>query len=273
MSTYAIGDIQGCLQPLLNLLKKVDFSPSRDSLWLAGDLVNRGPESLETLRYLHALGGSVKAVLGNHDLHLIACHHGHRGFGKKDTFSDILDAPEREELIAWLSAQPLIHRDTALGFIMVHAGIPPIWSFDKALELAGEVETVLREDPDLYLSGMYGNQPERWRDDLEGQDRWRSITNYLTRMRFCRADGTLEFATKSELTSPMAGFLPWFEHPRAEEKEKLLFGHWAALMGDTKKPNIIGLDRGCVWGGELYSICLDTEQSHCEDCGLRPTAI
>lgn len=268
MATYAVGDIQGCLQPLKCLLERVNFEPGRDHLWLCGDLVNRGPESLATLRFLYSIRDSVISVLGNHDLHLLAVAWSGDKLKNKDTLQEILDAPDRDELLEWMRHFPLLHHDAALGFAMSHAGIPPIWTLEQALELSRELEAVL-QGPQLgeYLNHMYGNQPDRWDDALEGPERWRLITNYFTRMRFCSADGRLELKCKLGPDQAPKGFAPWFRHPLpALQSSKLIFGHWASLEGKSNTPGLFALDTGCVWGRKLTLMHLESESLlHC-DC-------
>lgn len=259
MSTYVVGDIQGCLQPLKCLLKKVNFKPGKDVLWSVGDVVNRGPKCLKTLRFLYRMRDSLVLVLGNHDLHLLAVAAGARTPNRSDTLDKILAAPDREELLSWLIRQPLIHHQH--GHTLVHAGIPPQWSIKKARKLAAEVEDVLRS-PDCvaFFKQMYGNQPDVWSDDLSGMPRLRVITNYLTRMRYCTADGVLDLESKGP--SPNLGkqkVSAWFSHPhRKTADDKILFGHWASIEGHTDSPNAIGLDTGCVWGGALSLYELET---------------
>lgn len=259
MASYAVGDIQGCLQPLTQLLELARFCPKSDTLWVAGDLVNRGPQSLETLRFIKNLP-STKVVLGNHDLHLLAAAKGHKTLGKKDTLTQILMAPDKQELLGWLQQQSLIHHDKALGYTMVHAGIPPTWSISKTIALANEVETVLRSpDSDNYFRHMYGNTPSQWDDGLKSVERLRVITNYLTRMRFCNAKGTLELETKTDVAPP--GFDAWFRFESHLCKgEQIIFGHWASLLGNTGEDNFIALDTGCVWGGRLTMMRLEDKQ-------------
>jgi len=232
MSWYAIGDIQGCHQELLQLLDIIDFSPSRDKLWVAGDLVNRGPNSLATLETLIGFGSSAECVLGNHDLHLLATIVGVRAPNTKDTIQEILDAPNCEEITQWIRHQPLIRSDQQRNISMVHAGIPPIWSLETAKLLASEVEFALQsKDWKLFLHNMYGNTPLVWDDALKGSDRLRTITNYLTRMRFCTAEGVLDLEDKSHRYSSREGFDAWFEfaNPMLPENHEIIFGHWAAL--------------------------------------------
>ncbi|VUD40378.1 Bis(5'-nucleosyl)-tetraphosphatase, symmetrical [Thalassocella blandensis] len=259
MATYAVGDLQGCLDPLYTLLERVRFDPSQDTLWIAGDLVNRGPQSLATLRFVKGLGECAKIVLGNHDLHLLAAAHGHKKIGKKDTIKPILDASDSDDLLNWLQTQPLLHHDPELGYTMVHAGIPPIWSINEAQRYADEIHTVLRSDKATkFFAAMYGDKPDTWDESLSGPKRWRLITNYFTRMRFCTAEGKLELDTKTGPESPPKGYAPWysFNHHRCTETS-IIFGHWASLMGNTQRERFIALDTGCVWGGSLTMMCLD----------------
>lgn len=259
MATYAIGDIQGCLEPLKCLLEKISFDPQKDSLWLAGDLINRGPDTLATLRFLYQLRDRLTIVLGNHDLHFIAVYYGLRKQGKSDTLQQLLSAPDCADLVYWLRQQKLVHRDAHLGYAMVHAGIPPQWSLQEAVTRAQEVEAVLRSDnPEDFLAGMYGNTPALWRDELTGVERWRVITNYFTRMRFCNAQGELELQTKENADAAPEGFAPWFLFSqRKTAEDKIIFGHWAALEGRVNVPNVFALDTGCVWGGALTAMRLE----------------
>lgn len=279
MATYAVGDLQGCLQPLKCLLERVCFNPAVDKLWLVGDLVNRGPESLETLRYLYSIRQSLTCVLGNHDLHLLAAWRNVERLKKSDTLREIIEAPDADQLLDWLRQQKLLHYDEPRGIALVHAGIPPQWTLGKALELAGEVEEVLRDDSrlPLYLDGMYGNEPAKWSKNLAGVERLRVITNYLTRMRFCTAEGKLEFKSKEGLDSAPKGYKPWFAHKgRRSRHVKIIFGHWAALQGQVKEAGVIALDTGCVWGGSMTLYNVDNGQYHHCDCAddgtLRPAA-
>lgn len=257
MATYAVGDIQGCLTPLRELLERVEFAPGRDCLWVAGDLVNRGPESLQTLRFIHSLGDSAKVVLGNHDLHLLGVVHGTRDLNRKDTLDAILTADDRDELLDWLRCQPLLRHHEEFGYVMTHAGIPPIWNLEQAKARAAEVEAVLQgSDYEAFFTHMYGNEPDVWRENLAGWDRLRVIVNYFTRMRFCDAAGRLDMKAKEGVDSGPAGFAPWFSYP-ARCQEKILFGHWAAIEGRTDTPNAIALDTGCVWGNSLTMVRLD----------------
>lgn len=271
MAHYAVGDIQGCLSHLKQLLDKADFNQS-DILWCAGDLVNRGPESLNTLRFVKSLGERAIVVLGNHDLHLLACWAGVRTQTKKDTFDETLNAPDLNELMHWLIQKPLFYRDTSLGYAMVHAGIPPIWDLKTAEVYAKEVEAILRSgNPEQLFKHMYGNEPAGWRDKMDDTSRLRVITNYFTRMRFCTEEGDLEFASKCGPESPPNGYLPWFQHAQHRclaEQDKLIFGHWAALRGNSGNRHFIGLDTGCVWGGALTMMRLEDGELFCLDCVL-----
>ena len=270
MAVYAVGDIQGCLQPLQCLLQEVDFNPSRDTLWAVGDLVNRGPASLDTLRYLDNLGNACISVLGNHDLHLLACAYDRKRLRKSDTLSLILDAPDRERLLGNLRQRPLAHFDSSRDIIMTHAGVPPIWSVADTLQYAAEVEAVLRCDQQLswFLDEMYGNEPARWSPELDGIQRLRTITNYLTRMRFCRADGTLDLKSKEVPGKSPKDYAPWFSLPRRDPHIRIIFGHWAALEGKVKIPGIHALDTGCVWGNRMTLMNVDSGEKH--RCKCRP---
>ncbi len=266
MSTYAIGDVQGCQHELLSLLEEIRFDTLRDKLWFAGDLVNRGPASLETLRFVKQLGDSAIAVLGNHDLHLLAIANGQTQFAhKSDTLNDILMADDRDELLCWLRQLPLMHRDKRLGFILTHAGLPPQWTIKQAGEYAKEVETILSGDNyAAYFANMYGSTPDHWTGELQGWDRLRVITNYFTRLRYCDKYGKMEFKEKRSPGKQNAPYQPWFEiKNRVSRDHKLLFGHWAALRDypvDFSKYNVFPLDTGCLWGGELSALRLEDEK-------------
>ena len=265
MTDYAVGDIQGCLDPLLRLLDEVGFDPGCDRLFSVGDVVNRGPQSLETLRYLKSLGDAFEMVVGNHDLHLLAIAHGVRPPNPKDTLDEILAAPDREELLSWLQGQPLILQvgDSTL----VHAGIPPFWTISEARTKADEVHSVLQSDrAGEYFSAMYGNQPDLWDEHLDGPARWRVITNYLTRMRFCDAQGRLNLTAKGTAEQPPAGYAPWFSFQRQAKNDHIVFGHWAALQGKVPGSNLHALDTGCVWGGNLRLMDLNSRQYHHTPC-------
>lgn len=257
---YLLGDLQGCCDPLDRMLATLDFSPSRDHLYVLGDLVNRGPDSAGVLRRLQALGGSATCLLGNHDLHLLAVAHGVRQPHRSDTLGSILDAPEREAWLHWLRQQRLAV--FAHGWLMVHAGVVPQWSAAQAVSLAHEVEALL-SGPELgdFLTQMYGNLPARWSDDLQGVDRWRCVVNSLTRLRFCDLDGAMEFATKEGAGSAPEGYMPWFEVPgRRTADVGVAFGHWSTL-GLIQRPGLLSLDTGCVWGGALTAARIDGARS------------
>ncbi|RJG12276.1 symmetrical bis(5'-nucleosyl)-tetraphosphatase [Pseudomonas cavernicola] len=269
MTVYAVGDLQGCLEPLQCLLHRVAFDPAKDRLWLVGDLVNRGPQSLETLRFLYAMRGSLVCVLGNHDLHLLAVAHNIERLKKADTLREILEAPDRDDLLDWLRRQKLLHYDAERDITLVHAGIPPQWTLKKALKCAAEVEEALLDDArlPLFLDGMYGNEPTKWDKDLKGVTRLRVITNYFTRMRFCKADGTLDLKSKEGLDSAPPGYAPWFSYSERKTRgQKLIFGHWAALEGQCHEPGLFALDTGCVWGGAMTLLNVDSGERHRCDC-------
>jgi len=265
MSTFAIGDVQGCFDELRALLAEIGFDRNKDRLWFVGDLVNRGPASLETLRFVRGLGKRAVTVLGNHDLHLLALAHGFATRRDGDTLDDVLAAPERNELLDWLRGRPLIHAES--GYVLVHAGLLPQWDVPKAKALACEVEAAL-SGPDHrdFLSRLYGSRPESWSDDLRGADRLRVIVNAMTRLRFCTADGFMEFHTKGETMSAPAGYLPWFEVPgRKSAGATVICGHWSAL-GLLITPNVLALDSGCVWGRKLTAIRLEDRRVYEVPC-------
>lgn len=260
MSTYAIGDIQGCFSELEALLEKIQFDQHSDTLWLLGDLINRGPQNIETLDFLMSLP-NVISVLGNHDLHFMAVAMGCHKPSRSDTLGDILKSKHLPDIIEWLRNRPLIHFDSNLGYLMVHAGLPKIWSISESLNYASEVEQAIRgADFKEFLSEMYGNYPANWSPKLQKMERLRVITNYLTRLRYCKADGEMDL-TQKETTAP-PGFMPWFnDYPaQLENNITILFGHWAALEGVTGHQNIIGLDTGCLWGRELTALRLEDRQ-------------
>lgn len=267
MATYVVGDIQGCFKPLQCLLDSVAFDPARDRLWSVGDIVNRGPQSLETLRFLKQLGSSFRMVLGNHDLHLLAVAHGDKAIKKGDTLDDILIAPDRDELLDWLRHQPLLFIED--DYVLVHAGIPHIWSIEKTAALAREVERILHGDRCReFFQHMYGNTPDRWSESLRGMDRLRVITNYLTRMRILTADGTLDLHYKGSADNVPAGFRPWFNYypVDATPQHQVLFGHWAALACQLNLPGMHALDSGCVWGKQLSMLRIDDQVRLQCDC-------
>lgn len=275
MAVYAVGDVQGCLEPLQCLLEHVAFDPSKDRLWLVGDLVNRGPQSLETLRFLYGIRDSLVCVLGNHDLHLLAAAYNIERLKKTDTLREVLEAPDRNELLEWLRQQKLMHYDEERNIAMVHAGIPPQWTLKKALKCAGEVEEALRDDNliEPFLDGMYGNEPAKWDKDLHGVTRLRVITNYFTRMRFCTRDGKLDLKGKEGVDTALPGYAPWFSYSERKTKGlKIIFGHWAALEGKCDEPDMFALDTGCVWGGAMVLLNVDSGELHRCDCDKKGLA-
>jgi bis(5'-nucleosyl)-tetraphosphatase (symmetrical) len=271
MRTYVIGDLQGCAHEAQVLLDHIGQDAYGDArILFVGDLINRGPDSLTALRRMKVLveasEGRVEALLGNHDLHLLAVAVGAQAASKSDTLDEILAAPDRDELVEWLRQRPLAM--FVDGHLLVHAGVPPQWTYEKTLALAHEVESVLRGDGWIsFLGQMYGNTPDRWDDALTGLPRLRCIVNALTRMRLCHADGTMDFAHKeSDNGPPGSGLLPWFDLPgRRTADVTVVFGHWSAL-GLVLRPNLVGVDSGCVWGGKLSAVCLDDRSLLQVDC-------
>lgn len=260
MAVYAVGDIQGCLEALKRLLDKTQFDPERDHLLSVGDVVNRGPNSLDTLRFVKNLGGNFSMVLGNHDLHLLAVAAGVRPPTSKDTLDDILNAPDRDELLHWLKQQALLLKFD--NYLVVHAGIPPQWSAHQALALAAEVETALKQDSETLLQSIYGDKPD-WHPQLVGSERWRAIINAFTRMRFCTPEGQLDLVSKTapELTPDQTPetLQPWYAHrSRKTRGIPIIFGHWAALDGRDCGANLFPLDTGYVWGGRLRLFNLES---------------
>lgn len=259
MATYVIGDIQGCHQAFLELLRSVGFDPARDQVWITGDLVNRGEDSLAVLRWCVTHADSVVAVLGNHDLHLLAVAEGFVHPHRKDTLERILGAPDRERLLTWLRHRPMLHRQD--HWLMVHAGLPPDWSPEEAVQHARELETTL-QGPGWrhFLQHMYGNEPRRWSPELEGQDRLRFIANALTRTRYLYPDGSLDYQHKLGLGSAPPGLIPWFDFPgRRSGAARILVGHWSTL-GLVLRQDVVALDTGCLWGGALTAFRLEDGQ-------------
>jgi bis(5'-nucleosyl)-tetraphosphatase (symmetrical) len=261
MATYAIGDIQGCFDELKTLLNKIDFNSDRDQLWFCGDLVNRGPQSIETLRYVRDMGDNAITVLGNHDLHLLATAYGKKKTGKKDTLDSILEATDRKELLKWLRQRPLLHHDEKLGITLVHAAIHPKWSLKKAKTLAREVEIIISGDQhkDFYKK-MYGDKPRNWDSLLSGYERYRFITNVFTRLRYCELDGKMALNAKSAPGKQPAKLYPWYDIPGRKTADQLIiFGHWSTLphAGREAINNTYPLDSGCIWGGRLTAMRID----------------
>jgi bis(5'-nucleosyl)-tetraphosphatase (symmetrical) len=256
MAIYAVGDVQGCYAELRQLLEDTRFDPATDKLWLVGDLVNRGPDSLDVLRLVKSLGDSAITVLGNHDLHLLAVAEGIGELHRTDTLDAILAAPDRDELLHWLRNQRLLHAQD--GYVLVHAGLLPQWSVAQAGSLAREVEAALRaDDYAVFLERMYGNAPHNWDDGLAGYKRLRVIVNAFTRMRICTTEGEMEFKFKGEVENIPPGYLPWFDIPDRKSRDStVIFGHWSAL-GLLQKKNVIALDTGCLWGGPMSAVRLD----------------
>ncbi|HEY5994983.1 MAG TPA: symmetrical bis(5'-nucleosyl)-tetraphosphatase [Gallionellaceae bacterium] len=256
MATYAVGDIQGCGAEFRQLLEQMHFDPEQDKLWLVGDLVNRGPDSLQVLRYIKSLGDRAITVLGNHDLHLLAVAEGAAELHHTDTLDEVLQAPDRDELLGWLRRQRLLHAEGE--YVLVHAGLLPQWSVKQAATLASEVESALRgADYATFLHRMYGNAPHTWDDELSGYKRLRVIVNAFTRMRICTPQGEMEFRFKGELENIPEGYLPWFEVSKRRSRDAtVIFGHWSAL-GLKLEQNVIALDTGCLWGGPMSAIRLE----------------
>jgi len=262
VTRFAIGDIQGCHDELRALVAKIGFKPDRDELWFTGDLVNRGPKSLEVLRYVRSLGHNAICVLGNHDLHLLAVAFGTKRKVKSgDTLDDIFDAKDRDTLLEWLMGLPLVHFDAGYGDLLVHAGLIPQWNPGKAVELAREVESALATDSRNVFDHMYGDQPDKWDDDLKPTERLRFAINVFTRMRICTRDGRIELKMKGSGNGVRLPWRPWFEHENRQSRDvRVIFGHWSA-RGLVRSHGVVGLDTGCVWGGTLTSLDLDAEHA------------
>ena len=266
MSTYAIGDVQGCYSELQNLLNEINFDERRDELWFTGDLVNKGPKSLQTLRFIKALGVNAKITLGNHDLHLLAVAKNIQPLLKKDTIQEILAADDVEELIDWLKSRPLLITDDNLNFTMVHAGLPPQWSLENAKEFAKECELILQSEKiNKLLAEMYGDTPNIWVNSLQDYAKQRFIINCFTRIRFCNSDGMLDFDTKVAPGKQNTSLIPWYSLPNRKTKDnKIIFGHWSTVhIGNEKnfkQYNVYPIDTGCLWGGRLTAMRLEDEK-------------
>jgi bis(5'-nucleosyl)-tetraphosphatase (symmetrical) len=263
VTRYAVGDVQGCNDELQTLLARLRFSADRDQILFVGDLVNRGPASLEVLRFVRSLGDNAIVVLGNHDLHLLAVAYGVRRNRKSDTLDDVLAAPDRDRLLEWLITRPLAYTDVSTDGrtdLLVHAGVVPQWSVETTVALAREVESVLRSDPGRIFDHMYGDEPDRWSDDLDTKEKLRFTINVLTRLRVCTRDGRIDLKWKGKPPPPNSTYQPWFEvESRQSLYTRILFGHWSAL-GFVARNGVIGLDSGCVWGGALTAVDLDSER-------------
>jgi len=261
MATYAIGDIQGCYQTLQKLLKQIGFDPEIDKLWLAGDLINRGPDSLKTLEFIYQHKQSIQCVLGNHDLHFLAIALGPNQASKKDTFIELFDSPTLDTLVQWLREQPLFIYEPDLNFAMVHAGLPVDWTIEQSLKYSSEVSDYIQSDQaEKFFEQMYGDQPDKWSESLKGIDRLRYITNALTRMRYCYSDGKLELKQKCIPGKQPASLVPWFNLKAEQLDCNLVFGHWASLQGQCEPSNLFALDTGCVWGAQLTALRLEDKQ-------------
>lgn len=264
MGTYAIGDLQGCYQELVDLLDKINFDEKNDQLWFTGDIVNRGPGSLEALRLVKKLDAVM--VLGNHDLHLLAIDAGKAKQHKKDTLKAVLDAPDKDELLSWLKKQPLLYCDRKTGYTMVHAGLPPQWSVSQAITYSTEIEEILQgESAAEFLANMYGDQPDIWSEDLNAWERLRFITNCFTRLRYCDAKGRVSMVEKGPPGSQNQSLIPWYQvEGRKSEGETVIFGHWATIrLGvkqDFRSARVYALDTGCIWGGKLTALRLEDKK-------------
>lgn len=261
MATYVIGDVQGCLEPLQRLLAQINYSPLHDKLWFCGDLIARGPQSLECLLFIRSLGDNAAIVLGNHDLHFIAGYYGFSKIKAADKLLALQQYTDLPSLVDWLCQQPLIHTSPDKQYIMVHAGLAPEWDIDTALHAASAVSDILKQQPKKLLSIMYGNQPEKWSDAVTEEQQLRFTVNACTRMRFCRADGSLELTEKGHPAN-MYHLQPWYEFWRNKTTSELFFGHWASLNGYSPIHNIHALDTGCVWGNTLTAYCIENQQRY-----------
>ncbi len=266
MSTYAIGDVQGCYAEFIQLLDEINFNEQNDILWFVGDLVNRGPDSLKTLQFIKSLGNNAKVVLGNHDFHLLAIANNIRKPHKKDTLDEVINADDASELLTWLRQRPLHFHDSELKFTMVHAGLPPQWSLQEAKELASETESLIRSQQfDEFLNHMYGNQPDSWSSSLTGNERYRFIINCFTRIRYVDQNGRIDMDEKGAPGSQADSLLPWYKiKNRKTMTDKIIFGHWSTIhLGNEKnfsQYNVYPLDTGCLWGGELTAMRLEDEK-------------
>lgn len=262
MATYFIGDIQGCYSELIALLKQVDFNPRIDELWVAGDMIARGPDSLKTLQYLISQGSAIKAVLGNHDLHFLAIHAGIKKAKPNDKLDKLLCSKDLPIIIDWLKKQPLLRKLPHEDVYMSHAGFPPQWTIETCLKQAKSAEKKIQSSQsNQWLLNMYGEKPNDWHKVKTKQEQFRYTVNALTRMRYCFSDGRLEFDCKNSPIDAPEHLKPWFEiHPQKPKSTQWVFGHWAALMGNVSRNNIYALDTGCVWGGHLTLLRWEDKQ-------------
>lgn len=269
MATYAIGDVQGCLDPLVALLEKINFNPSQDRIWFTGDIINRGSQSLETIEFIQSLGDSMTMVLGNHDLHLLAVYYGDAEAKAYDTLDAILKSPECPQICNWLRHQPILHHDPQLNYTLAHAGIFPEWDLEQAQKYAAELESALRgPEHTEFFKNMYGDYPDHWEDGYSGIERLRFITNCFTRMRLCGPGDRLNLKKKGPPKDAPENYVPWFKiADRANKDLNIIFGHWAALECETyAEPGIFPVDSGCVWGRCLTALRLEDRQIFCVDC-------
>ena len=266
MSTYAIGDLQGCFSELNELLDIINFNETTDQLWFVGDIINRGPESLACLRFVKSLGNNARTVLGNHELHLLAVANNVCNLHRKDTLDEILNSDDAEELLNWIRNLPLLVNDNELNFVMSHAGLPPQWTLKETQKFAQETEVLLRgDDFNDFIKCLYGDEPDEWTESLKGYDRHRFIINALTRIRYCYADGRLNLTAKNAPGKEENHLIPWYSLPnRQTNKNKIIFGHWSTVhlgnVKDFKQFNVYPLDTGCLWGGYMTAMRLEDEK-------------
>lgn len=261
MPRYVIGDVQGCFRQLQSLLAKIRFNPELDELWFCGDLIARGPDSLATLRFIRSLGDKAKVVLGNHDLHFLACVFGFAKADVKDQLDELLQAPDLAVLTSWLQQQPLVYYESEQQLLLVHAGLAPYWDVQQALDAATQVSTVLKHQPEKLFAAMYGNTPALWSEARTDEERWRFTINSCTRMRFCLTNGALELKEKRH-PDKVSNLIPWYLFWQQLPHPQIFFGHWASLMGHSPVAGIHALDTGCVWGNYLTAYCIDTAQRY-----------